>query len=172
MKQFLLLVFGISILSLATSCFKDEYDFQNLTVSNYSPYIGLPLINTSFGFNDFLFDVEGNDYLFTDSTDLIYISFTDTVAKIGYSEMMAFLLKERIKISNYSPSQLKILQQIPLLHSKHLPTICRNPKKAYYKVSMGNLPCFLLFPMCLWAKYHFPTTTILKKRSSRRVRFH
>lgn len=85
------LVGGIMVIMLSTtSCLKDEYDFQNLTTSNYEPNIGIPLINTTFNFNDFLFDFENSGYLSTDSNDLLYISYTDTVARLKFNDVLDF----------------------------------------------------------------------------------
>ena len=73
MNRFINLLLFVGLFSLITSCVKeDDLNFDDLSVSEWTPDIAVPLVNSSFSFND-ITGWEGADELEVDANGRITI---------------------------------------------------------------------------------------------------
>ena len=78
-----MLLLGTAVFS---SCFRDEYDFENLTV-DYSPTFALPLIEANVSTADLLSDID-TTLIKADGNNLLRLSIVDTLQSITLADLL------------------------------------------------------------------------------------
>jgi hypothetical protein len=141
-KLMLICIFGTSIL---TSCLKDEYDIDNLTVV-FSPEIAVPLITTSIEANDVLSLVDST-MLTENSNNLLEFVYSDTVYSVSLNEFID--IPDKIVNYNFNLSPIILDDVSPYTTTLRLDSVAERIGGAFYanfKNREGTTDTFPAFP--------------------------
>ncbi len=89
MKRILFAVTAVTL--LLTSCFKDDYNFDNLDLENYNPAVAAPIVNTRLTLHDLVEETINSDssIISIDEDSLLWVTYSSRLFQMGMSDLFS-----------------------------------------------------------------------------------
>ncbi len=129
-------------MGIVTSCLKDEYDLDNLTVT-LSPEIAVPLITTSIEASDVLSLVDST-MLRENNDNLLEFVFSDTVYSVTLNEFID--IPDKTVNYNFNLSPIVLDDISPMTTTIRLDTVAERMGGAFYSAIQGIDGTTAIFP--------------------------
>lgn len=89
MKRIQFAVIAVSL--LLTSCFKDDYNFDNISLENYNPAVAAPIVNTRLTLHDLVESTLNSDssIISIDEDSLLWVTYSSRLFQMGMSDLFS-----------------------------------------------------------------------------------
>lgn len=89
MKKLLLAISAISV--AVSSCTKDDYNFQNVSLDNYNPAVAAPIVDTRLTLHDLIEDELDSDssIISIDEDSLLWVTYSSKLFQMGISDLFS-----------------------------------------------------------------------------------
>lgn len=77
----------LTLVIALSSCFKEEYNFQDISLQDYNPTLAAPIVNTTLVLEDVLQNVDSG-LISTDSSNLLQITYSDSLLSYSVLELV------------------------------------------------------------------------------------
>lgn len=109
MKRVLFAVFAVTL--LLTSCFKDDYNFDNLDLENYNPAVAAPIVNTRLTLHDLIEETISSDssIISIDEDSLLWVTYSSKLFQMGMSDLFSIddqVISESFTMTEFTISDL------------------------------------------------------------------